>query len=121
MIMTKCTHPHALPELIAQVDEHLQTLCYSEESRRHYRNVWNNLLRYAQGKKIGFFSNSLGRSFAEEHYKLIIGEPKRRTSFQRAIIRAIEVLDEYQTHGIVFRRRFVKDDRYPKQFAKYLD
>jgi len=116
--MTKCTNQMEISELIRRVDEHLQTLCYSEESIRHYRNVWNNLRRYADEYGVRTFTTALGRDFSREHYGLIIGEPKPRTSFQRTIIRAIEVLDEYQNHGIIFRRRLVKDENYPEQFAK---
>lgn len=116
--MTKCTNPMEIAELIERVDTQLQTLSYSEESVRHYRNVWNNLRRYADEHGIHAYSMTVGREFVRDHYGFIIEEPCPRTSFQRTIIRAVEVLADYQAHGIIFRRRFTKDDTYPPQFEK---
>lgn len=116
--MTKHTCQMDLAELIMRVDKHLQTLCYTMESMRHYRRIWNRLQRYADEHGVCNFTMTLGRDFAREHYGLIIEEPTARTSFQRTIIRAIEVLDEYQNHGVIFRRKSIKDERYPDQFAK---
>lgn len=115
--MTKNTQAMELAELIMRVDEHLQTLSYSPESIRHYRAVWKMLRRYAEERGICAFTMEVGRNFTREHYNMIVEEPAPRTSFQRGVIRAVEVLDEYQNHGIIFRRRLVKDGKYPRQFA----
>lgn len=119
--MTNCTSPMEIKELIDRVDTLLQTLCYTEISMRHYRNVWNNLQRYADEHGIRAYSMEVGREFVREHYGFIIEEPKPRSSFQRTIIRAVESLADYQTHGMLFRRRLVKDDKYPEQFAKLFE
>lgn len=57
-----------------------------------------------------------------ERYGIAIGEPAPHTNAQRTVICAIEVLNEYQNHSIVFRRKKSKDENYPVQFAKlFLD
>lgn len=116
--MTKCTHPLELVDLIARADEHLQTLWYSEGTMRHYRNVWNNLRRFADERGVFSFTTEFGQAFIWKHYGFRPYADEPKSSFKRGIIRAIEVLSEFQLYGIVFRRRFTKDDTYPPQFEK---
>ncbi len=111
-----------LIELIAQTQNHLQGLRYSEKSMRNYKSVWNQLFLYAEEKSITHFSMDLGARFLEDHYGYIIGVKPRKKCHMRAD-RSIQMLSAYQLHGMVFKcenKPFSWVEGFEEIFEKYL-
>jgi len=99
-----------LSQLIQDARQHLTDLRYMEDGIRQYGYVWERLRRYAAEKNQTLFSLSLADEFLH-----LPGGAKSENPLpsRKRDVRSIQVLTDFWLHGIIFRRKRTRNEKYP--------
>jgi site-specific recombinase XerD len=95
-----------IKELIDGVSEALRENRYTDLTMAGYEPRWRIFSRYAEEKNVSVFTNEFGLSFLKEKCGYIPGVPLKTT--QRAYVRTISMLDEYDKYGIISSKRLTR-------------
>jgi len=105
-----------IAELITGVRDALQENQYTTLTMAGYEPRWRIFSRYAEEKNVTTFTTDLGLSFLKEKCGYTPGVPLKST--QRAYVRTINMLDEYDKYGIISSKRLTrKIFDFPEIFA----
>jgi integrase/recombinase XerD len=103
-----------ISELIKRVTEELKKLQYTEKRIKKFAPTWNKLKCYMECRKISELDLKTAHDFLKEVYG--IRNFKKLTSAKRAHARAIDLLTDYQKHGIILTKAKRKIHTYHPQF-----
>lgn len=103
-------------ELISKVIEELRKVEYTDKRLKKFAPTWNKLKSYLERKKIAALDAKTGLDFLEEVYGITVF--KKLTSAKRVHVRAVNILTDYQIHGIILTRTKCKIHTYHPQFQK---
>jgi len=111
-----------IQELIAEVEQEMLRLKYSEETLKTYRRCWNALLEYANETGIEYFSLAFGEKYLQEKYGLNSCNPNNEHNVSKWTLkdlnRTIYVLANYLTNGIVLRKQLLLQKAIPVCFKE---
>jgi len=89
--------------LIEAVRTELFRVKYKEQRINLYESIWATLVRYMEKRELKHFDMKIGLNFLEVEYGITVF--KHLNSFQGIRVRAVNMLGEYQLHGIVLSKR----------------
>jgi integrase/recombinase XerD len=111
-----------ITELAAKVIEELEKLNYTYNTLCQFRASFNRIIAFANKHDELYFSEELGRKYLAERYGCKVNYylesyPKK----SKHAIRSVQLLGDYQIHGVIIRR-IVKKKGYvkPPQFEQLL-
>jgi integrase/recombinase XerD len=108
-----------IPELIKGLRAYLESVGYKDFTLTYFNSVWNGLLDYAKDQEKKYFSMELGRKFLKEKYGIMVGS--RLTHEKRCKIRPIQLISDYQLHGIISLYKKKKNYSWPDQFSQMFE
>jgi len=97
-------------DLIEAVRSELFHVRYKEQRINLYESIWATLVRYMEKRDSKHFDMKIGLNFLEDEYGITVF--KHLSSFKRIRVRAINMLGEYQLHGIVLSKRVTIGKEY---------
>jgi len=103
-------------ELITKVKEELKKVQYTDQRLKKFIPTWNKLKSYMEKKKIAILDSKTGLDFLEEVYEITIF--KKLTSSKMVHVRAVNILTDYQLHGIILAKAKRKIHTYRPQFQE---
>lgn len=92
-----------IKELIDEVRLELHKNRYTELTIAAYETRWRIFKRYATEKRVKFFTTEFGLTFLKEKCDYVPGFPLKET--QRAYVRTINMIDEYDKYGFISTKR----------------
>lgn len=99
-------------ELTRAVKEELHRVKYKESRINVYESIWEVLRQYMEERDLKHFDMKIGLSFLEEEYDITVF--KHLNNCDGITVRAINMLGEYQLHGIVLsKKRTIGEGYYP--------
>ena len=101
-------------ELIPKVKEELKKVRYTDKRLNKFIPTWNKLKSYIEKKKIAIFDAKTGLDFLEEVYGITVF--KKLSSSKEVHVRAVNLLTDYQLHGIILAKAKRKIHTYHPQF-----
>ncbi|MBN2285026.1 MAG: tyrosine-type recombinase/integrase [Tissierellales bacterium] len=107
----------SLSELINQTRDHLISLNYTKETLRHYENAWRTLKNYAEERNTTNFSMDFGVEFLKTKYNIDLYDRSLK-SHPRTVRRAVTVLNDYQQHGVIFKRQATRLHRWSEEYEE---
>ena len=109
-------------ELARAVKEELHRVKYKESRINVYESIWEVLRQYMEERDLKHFDMKIGLAFLEEEYDITVF--KHLNSCDGITVRAVNMLGEYQLHGIVLsKKRTIGKDYYPpvkKAFDRFI-
>lgn len=94
-----------LPDLLADLEQELLRLGYTEGSMKFYRNRWKKLMNFAEKHGEPHFTEQLGMDFVREYFGISqddFGRTLPQTQTQE--LRIIRMVGDYQLHHSILRR-----------------
>lgn len=108
--------PLQISELISKVTEKLKEAQYSVQRLNLFIPTWNQLQNYMKQKGQAILNAKIGLDFLEEAYDITVFS---KLSTKRAIhVRAVNLLTDYQLHGIILSKAKRKIHTYHPQFQE---
>jgi site-specific recombinase XerD len=112
-----------ISKLIKKVTEELKKLRYTEKRLKKFAPTWDKLKSYMECRKISVLDFKTALDFLEEVYG--IKTLKKLSSAKRSHARAVNILNDYQQHGIILTKAKGKIHTYHPQFqdvfGSYID
>jgi site-specific recombinase XerD len=106
-------------DLVGVVKEELHRVKYKKTRINLYESVWETLGQYMEKRNMKCFNMKVGLNFLEEEYGITMFEHLKPPNSLR--VRAVNMLGEYQLHGIILsKRRKIGKEYYPP-VAKVFD
>lgn len=99
-----------LEDLIIAVKKELVRVKYKEQRISRYESVWHQLEQYLKNKDSNTFDMKLGLSFLADEYGITVFE--HLSSHKEIVVRAVNMLGEYQLHGIVLSKKCMPTKEY---------
>lgn len=110
-------------DLVKAVRTELIQVKYKEERIKQYESVWEKLRCFMQERKLQSFDMKIGLQFLELEHGITVF--KHLGSSQNLIVRSINMLGEYQLHGIILsKKRVIGKVYYPpveKVFTGFIE
>jgi len=97
-------------DLIEAVRAELFRVKYKEQRINLYESIWATLVRYMEKRDLKHFDMKIGLNFLEDEYGITVF--KHLNSFKGIRVRAINMLGEYQLHGIVLSKKVTIGKEY---------
>ncbi len=100
-----------LQDLMAQLEEELSRLHYTEPTIRYYRMMWKRIIAFFDKEGVDHFTEEVGMRFLDEQYNFF--ELEKAGNLTQSIInvfRVIRMLGDFQQHGSILRRYFKQKD-----------
>jgi integrase/recombinase XerD len=96
-----------LAQLIHGLEQEMLRLGYTEGSMKFYRRRWQMLLRFAEERGESCYSEQLGITFVEKHFR-IFEKDLHRTLAQAETqeLRIVRMIGDFQLHHTVLRRYY---------------
>ncbi len=96
-----------LKDLLQELEQELLRLGYTEGSMKFYRNRWEKIIQFAEGRDETFYSEQLGINYVEHHYQ-ILEKDFNKTLSQKDTqeLRIIRMIGDFQLHHTVLRRYY---------------
>ena len=94
----KCELP--TDQLIKKVEKELISLGYGTGIIKRFKIVWDRLLDYVKSITISVFNAKIGMDFLEKTYNITVF--KNLTNEDKVRARAINILNDYYLHGMIF-------------------
>lgn len=119
-----------LKELLEDLEQELLRLGYTEGSMKFYRNRWKKIMQFAEERNEVYYSEELGISFVESHYRIFEKDFEKTLSQKDTQeLRIVRMIGDFQLHHTVLRRyykhRELLSDLYyisvSKSFKKYCE
>jgi integrase/recombinase XerD len=99
-------------KLTRAVKEELHRVKYKESRINLYESIWEVLRQYMAERDLKHFDMKIGLTFLEEEYDITVF--KHLNNYDGIIVRAVNMLGEYQLHGIVLsKKRTIGKEYYP--------
>jgi len=99
-------------DLIRAVKEELHRVKYKESRINLYVSIWEALKQYMEERSLQHFDMKIGLNFLEDEYGITVF--KHLNSSNGIKVRAVNMLGEYQLHGIILsKRRIIGKEYYP--------
>lgn len=99
-------------DLISVVKEELYRVKYKESRINLYVSIWETLGQFMRERDLKYFNMKIGLNFLEDQYGITVF--KHLNSSSGLKVRAINMLGEYQLHGIILsKRRVIGKEYYP--------
>lgn len=96
-----------LTDLLADLEQELLRLRYSEGSMKFYCRRWNQLLQFAQEKGELYYSEELGIDFVESLFQISVKDFEKTLSQKDTQeLRIIRMIGDFQLHGTILRRYY---------------
>lgn len=96
-----------LRELLADLEEELNRLGYTEGTLAYYRNRWKKLLQFSDERNEPYFSEKLGIDFVESRFHILendFSEVLSQKDTQE--LRVIRMIGDFQLHNSILRRYY---------------
>jgi site-specific recombinase XerD len=94
-----------LSTLLAELEQELSRLGYTEGSMRFYRNRWRKFMDFAQEHGEQYYSEQLGIDFVHEYFGIQQDDfGEILTQAQTQELRVVRMVGDYQCHQSVLRR-----------------
>lgn len=106
-------------ELITAVKEELHRVQYKESRIDLYVSIWETLNQYMVDRNLKYFTMKIGLNFLEDKYGITVFEHLNSSSGIK--VRAINMLGEYQLHGIVLSKLRKSGKEYCSSVKKAFD
>lgn len=103
-------------ELISKVTEELKKVQYTGQRLKEFIPAWDKLKSYMEKKKITTWDAKTGLDFLEKVYGITVF--KKLSTSKASHVRAINILTDYQLHGIILAKAKRKIHTYHPQFQK---
>lgn len=97
-------------DLIRAVKAELFRVKYKEQRINLYASIWEALGHYMEKRKLKYFDMKIGLNFLEDEYGITVF--KHLNSSNGIKVRAVNMLGEYQLHGIILSKRRIIDKEY---------
>lgn len=99
-------------DLIRAVKEELHRVKYKDSRINLYVSIWESLRQYMEEKSLKYFDMKIGLNFLEDKYGITVF--KHLNTSNGLKVRAVNMLGEYQLHGIILsKRRIIGKEYYP--------
>ena len=99
-------------DLVKAARTELIRVKYKEERIKLYESIWGDLGCIMHKKKLQYFDMTVGLQFLKTEHGITVF--KHLKSSQRIPVRAVNILGEYQLHGIVLsKKRTIAKPYYP--------
>lgn len=96
-----------LKELLADLEQELLKLGYTEGSMKFYRRRWKKIIQFAEERNEIFYSEQLGIDFVESHYRIFEKDfDKILSQKDTQELRTIRMIGDFQLHHTVLRRYY---------------
>ena len=109
-------------ELTRAVKEELRRVKYKEPRINLYESIWEVLGQYMEERDLRNFDMKIGLDFLEKRYGITVF--KHLNSSNGLKVRAVNMLGEYQLHGIILsKKRVIGKEYYPpvkKAFDEFI-
>jgi len=102
--------PFPVGDIIKAVRAELFRVQYKEQRINLYSSIWETLEGYMSKRNLKVFDMKIGLRFLEEEYGITVF--KHLTSLNGIKVRAINMLGEYQLHGIILSKKVTIDKEY---------
>jgi integrase/recombinase XerD len=104
---------HRLPlqDLIANLEQELYRLHYTEGSIKYYRLMWRRIVTFFESQGSSYFTDEMGMQFLDKEFNFF--ELERSKTLTQSIInvfRVIRMLGDFQQHGSILRRYYKQKD-----------
>jgi integrase/recombinase XerD len=106
-------------DLVIAVKEELYRVKYKKTRVNLYESIWEALGQYMAKRKLTYFDMKIGLNFLEDEYGITVFKHLNGASSLRA--RAVNMLGEYQLHGIVLSRKRIIGKEYYHPVKKAFD
>ena len=106
-------------DLISAVKEELRRVKYKESRIDLYVSIWETLKQYMEDRDLNYFDMKIGLNFLEDEYGITVF--KHLSSSCGTKVRAINMLGEYQLHGIVLSKLRKSGKEYCSSVKKAFD
>ena len=106
-------------DLIREVKEELRRVKYKESRIDLYVSIWETLKQYMEDRDLKYFDMKIGLNFLEDEYGITVFE--HLSSSCGIKVRAINMLGEYQLHGIVLSKIRKTSQEYCPSVKKAFD
>ena len=106
-------------DLISAVKEELRRVKYKESRIDLYVSIWETLKQYMEDRDLKYFDMKIGLNFLEDEYGITVF--KHLSSSCGTKVRAINMLGEYQLHGIVLSKIRKTNQEYFPSVKKAFD
>lgn len=106
-------------DLISAVKEELRRVKYKESRIDLYVSIWETLKQYMEDRDLKYFDMKIGLNFLEDEYGITVF--KHLSSSCGTKVRAINMLGEYQLHGIVLSKIRKTSKEYCPSVKKAFD
>lgn len=106
-------------DLVKAVKEELHRVKYKETRINLYESIWETLGQYMKKRNLKHFDMKIGLNFMEDEYGISVFKHLSSPDSLRA--RAINMLGEYQLHGIVLSKRRKIGKEYSTPYQKIFD
>jgi len=112
-----------LRELIVEVKAELFRVKYKEQRIKLYESIWDVLVHYMEKRKQKYFEMKIGLDFLEDEYGITVFQ---HLNFPNSIkVRAINMLGEYQLHGIILSKKRILGKEYysvvKQSFTRFIE
>lgn len=101
-------------ELILKVTDELKKVQYPDQRINKYVPTWDQLKSYLEQKEQAILDSKTGLDFLEETYGITVFE--KLSTNKHFHVRAINLLTDYQLHGIILSKAKRKIHTYHPQF-----
>lgn len=110
-------------DLVKAARAELIRVKYKEQRIKLYESIWGELRCFLHKKKLQYFDMIVGLEFLKTEHGITVF--KHLNSSQRIPVRAVNILGEYQLHGIVLsKKRTIGKPYYPpvqKAFTEFIE
>ncbi|MBT9438300.1 MAG: tyrosine-type recombinase/integrase [Desulfobacterales bacterium] len=99
-------------DLVREVRTELIRVKYKKQRINLYESIWENLGHFMGKRRREYFDMKIGLQFLKNEYGITVF--KHLSSSQGIKVRAVNMLGEYQLHGIILsKKRIMGKDYYP--------
>lgn len=106
-------------DLISTVKKELHRVKYKETRINLYVSIWEALGQYMKERGLKYFDMKIGLNFLEDKYGITVF--KHLNSSNGIKVRAVNMLGEYQLHGIILSKRRTMGKEYYPPVKKVFD
>lgn len=110
-------------DLLKTVKAELLRVKYTNQRISLYESIWESLGYYMKKRDLKYFDMKIGLNFLEDEYGLTVF--KHLDSSNGKKVRAVNMLGEYQLHGIILsKKRIIGKEYYSvvkKEFTEFIE
>ena len=104
-------------DLVREVRTELIRVKYKEQRINLYESIWENLGHFMGKRRREYFDMKIGLQFLKNEYGITVF--KHLSSSQGVKVRAVNMLGEYQLHGIILSKKRIMGKDYIPLYKKH--